>query len=276
MTGYWAGRATDYTVDTVLNNIQTSSNWYLFRFTQSGDTFKVAEEFDCGAHVTGSATVDYTPGTTRGLIYRNRMDGGGTRPARGGTSKAAGGGCAMTFDRWYSIRGVIDSYLPADFSTKPTLASLTPLPAEKDPVHATDFPSGAEDTDGDGIPGTSFSISGLVTGVRNSAQRDWREYATADAAPVAAAALQVAIPAQYDLQESVLRVTQCGNNCPLIAAGANASQKVFGRLTLAFLGKTYSDRVKQVVTGAPRQNIDADLATCANIRLLLPHDPSHP
>jgi hypothetical protein len=112
VSGYWAGRATDYARDTILGGIQTSSNWYLFRFEQTGDVFRIVEHLDCGVHVTGSATVDSTPGTMRGLLYANRMDGGGARAARNGTSKASAEGCAMTFDRWYSVRGVTNTFLP--------------------------------------------------------------------------------------------------------------------------------------------------------------------
>ncbi|MGH7296171.1 MAG: hypothetical protein ACRELB_14615, partial [Polyangiaceae bacterium] len=61
MTGYWAVSETDYTCDDVFHQPQTSSNWYLYHLTQTGDDFTVDAELDCGVHVTGSVTVDYTP-----------------------------------------------------------------------------------------------------------------------------------------------------------------------------------------------------------------------
>jgi hypothetical protein len=273
MTGYWASRETNYTRDAIVSSVQTSSNWFLFRFEQKGDDFHVVESLDCGVHVTGTVTVDSTPGTLRSSLYANRMDGGGSRRARRGTSKTTGAGCEMTLERWYKVRGVTDAYLPANFDTRPTLASLTPLPVVNDPVNATGNPEGTEDPDGDGIPGTSYRITGFVSGTRNSAQRDWKEYATAPGAPAPSGALVFSIPGAFELEESVLRVTDCGGTCGLIASAARSAQDIPGRLALSFIGRTLgTPRVDAVVAGTPRANIDDDLSTCANIRQLLPHE----
>ena len=70
-------------------------------------------------------------------------------------------------------------------------------------MNGMENPPGTEDPDGDGIPGVAFALTGIVSGTRNSAQRDWREYATT--APALAGALTLAVPASYDLQESVIR-----------------------------------------------------------------------
>lgn len=273
--GYWAARATDYTRDAILGAVQTSSNWYLFRFEQRGGALSVAEELDCGVHVTGSETVDSTPGTMRGVLYLNRMDGGGSRPARGGASNAAPGGCSIALDRWYSIRGAAEALLPGDFLAKPPLASLPPLPSVADPVAGHDEPAGATDPDGDGIPGVAFALTGIVSGTRNSAQRDWREYASA--APAIAGALAFTVPGRFDLEEHVLRVTGCGSGCALGAAGAMAAQDVSGYLAFAFIGRELGGvRTSQVVARKPREDLDADLTTCARVRRMLPHDPSKP
>jgi hypothetical protein len=277
MTGYWAARETHYERDSIVGSVQTSSNWFLFRFTQTGDTFEVAESLDCGIHVTGTATVDYTPASLRAILYLNRMDAQGTHGPRKGTSKAGDGGCDLSLDRWYNIRGGTDDLLPADFSTLPALTTLPPLPSVTDPVTSTDFPSGTTDPDGDGIPGTAFAITGFVTGTRNSVQRDWKEYATPAGASVPAAALTFAVPGGFDLQESVLRVTDCGGSCALLESLAHVAGDLPGRIAFSFIGKTYgSSRVAAVVAGVPRQDVNLDLTTCANVRLLLPHDPSLP
>lgn len=105
MTGYWAVSETDYTCDDVFHQPQTSSNWYLYHLVQTGNDFHVDEELDCGVHVTGSATVDYTPPSMDAILYLNSMDGSGSHPARHGTSQATAGGCAVTLDRWYKIAG---------------------------------------------------------------------------------------------------------------------------------------------------------------------------
>jgi hypothetical protein len=184
------------------------------------------------------------------------MDGQGGRPARRGTSKVAGAGCAMTLERWYKVRGVTGAFLPGDFASRPALSTLPPLPKTDDPVNGTTVPEGTEDPDGDGIPGVSYRITGFVSGVRNAAQRDWKEYATT-------------------VDQTVLRVTECDTTCALIASGARSAQDKPGTLTMSFIGKTFgSPRVAAVVAGVPRANVDDDLSTCANVRLLLPHEAS--
>ncbi|MDF2691662.1 MAG: hypothetical protein K0S65_45 [Labilithrix sp.] len=273
MTGYWASRETNYTRDAIVGSVQTSSNWFLFRFEQTGDEFHVAESLDCGVHVTGTVTVDSTPGTLRSSLHANRMDGVGGRRARRGTSKSIGDGCEMSLERWYKVRGVTDAFLPTDFEARPTLASLPKLPVVDDPVNATGNPPGTEDPDGDSIPGTSYRITGFVSGTRNAAQRDWKEYATAPGAPAPAGALVFGIPGAFELEESVLRVTDCGNTCGLIASSARSAQDIPGRLTLSYIGRSLgTPRVDAVVAGPPRANVDTDLTTCANVRLLLPHE----
>lgn len=273
MSGYWATRETNYTRDAVIGSIQTSSNWFLFRFEQTGEDFHVVESLDCGVHVTGTVTVDSTSDTLRSSLYANRMDGVGARRARRGRSRASDGGCEISLERWYKVRGVIDDFLPVDFEVAPPLASLPPLPKVDDPVRGTGTPPGATDPDGDGVPGTSYRITGFVSGIRNSAQRDWKEYATRPGAPAPAAALSFAIPGAFDLEESVLRVTDCGSTCGLMAAGARAESAIPGRLSLSFIGRALDGpRVAAVVEGPPRSSLDVDLATCANVRSLLPHE----
>jgi hypothetical protein len=285
MTGYWAERETDYSRDAVVGHPQANSNWHLFRFEQTGSDFTVAEVIDCGVHVSGSATVDFTPGSLRGLIYLNRMDGsagvdadhGVTRPARRGTSKASGSGCAISFERWYLHRGLDPSYLPADFSTHALLPSLPDLPKSNDPVHDTSWPKGATDPDGDGIPGAAYQVTGVVSGVRNAVERQWREYGTPVGQEVPARALTFVVPGAYDVQQSVLRVDHCGSACPLLASGSHVANDLPPYALFAFIGRTIgSARVASVMQKATRQDLNADLTACAKVRQMLPHDPSIP
>ncbi len=276
MSGYWAVRETDFTRDSIIGAVQSSSNWFLYRLEQTGDDFRIAESLDCGVHVTGSATVDYTPASLRVIIHRSRMDAQapGGRGPRKGTSRKSGSGCAVDLNRWYKIVGAVDSLLPTDFLAKPPppLSSLPPLPKVNDPVVGQESPAGADDPDGDQIPGVAFSVLGIAKGIRNSAQRTWKQYATLPDAPVPASSLTLEIPGGFDLQESVLRVTECGGACALVAAPARAAENLTPRMTLFFIGKTLgSPRVADVVAGAPRQDLNADLSTCAKVRLLLPH-----
>jgi cysteine-rich repeat protein len=285
MTGYWAARETNYTADNLIGAVQTSSTWMLFHFVQTGADFHVVEHLECGTHSTGSGAItDFTADALRADLYLNRMDGveegdsGVTRPARHGTSQAESGGCAFAFDRWYRIRGALESYLPTDFSTKPALSTLPPLPTVMSygPT-STEWPAGATDPDGDGIPGLAYLVGGVVMGVRNAAGREWKDFATHADAPVPAYALKFVVPDGYDDQESVLRTTQCGTGCGLVATSSHVPADLRGSLTLLFIGKTFgSSRVAPVVVSVPRQNADQDLMTCANVRALLPHDPSVP
>jgi hypothetical protein len=278
LTGYWAVSETDYTCDDIFHQPQTSSDWRLYHLVQTGTDFHVDQALDCGVHVTGSATVDYAPASLSAIMYLNAMDGTGSHPARAGTSQATAGGCAVTLDRWYDIRGATETYLPSDFSTVPLLSSLPALPSVSDPINGDDSLAavpGATDPDGDGFAGIALQITGIVTGIRDSAQRDWKEYATTGT-PVAAAALTFDVPGTFDLQENILHVSQCGTGCGLLTTGAAASTAP-GRVTFAFIGKTLgSSRVAAVVAGVPRQSVDADLVTCANVRQALPHDASAP
>lgn len=276
MTGYWAVKEKDYTCDSIFHQPQTSSNWYLYHFTQTGSDFTVDQELDCGVHVTGSATVDYTPASLKAVLYLNRMDGGGAHAARHGTSQAADGGCALTFDRWYKIRGADDSFLPADFSTLPPLSSLPALPTVSDPINGPDDAQGATDPDGNGFLGMGFQITGIVTGVRDSVQREWKQYATTTGAPVPAAAVQLTMPGNFDLQESILHVSQCGTGCGLLTTGAAASTHP-GEITFQFIGKTLTgSRVAAMVAGVPRKDAATDLQTCQNVQQALPHDGTAP
>ncbi|HVY45028.1 MAG TPA: hypothetical protein VHB21_04075, partial [Minicystis sp.] len=166
MSGYWAARETDFTRDQVLNSVQTASTWFVYRFAQHGGEFVVAEEIHCGIKVTGSATVEYTTGTARGLMYANDMTADGPHGPRRGTFARAGDGCRFEFDRWYNVRGAAASLLPESFTTKPPLEDLPPLPSVPNPVHPPKAPlPGATDPDRDGHPGAAYLITGIVNGV---------------------------------------------------------------------------------------------------------------
>ncbi|HEY1957007.1 MAG TPA: hypothetical protein VGH28_15415 [Polyangiaceae bacterium] len=276
MTGWWISRENDAVRDAVSQNPQPASTWYLYRFSQSGGAFQVEQALHCGFHVTGNATVDCTPGSLKGLLYENDPSASGPHPRRG-TFQTSGSGCTFSFDRFYRVRGGTTALLPADFSTHTALKDLTPLPFEADPLH----PTGAhldnqEDTDGDGFPGAAFQIGGFVPGIREATQRDFKEYATAADETVAQNAIQFTVHGDWDLQESVLSVQDCGENCQLIETpGYVDNATLVPRITLRYLGSTLSSpRVAAVVVRNPGEDIDADLETCANVRLALPHDPT--
>ena len=273
MTGWWAGRETSFTRDAILSAVQTSSSYYLYRFEHygAGGDFHVAEMLHCGVEVTGSANIAYTPGTLRGLMYENRQDKAPSRAARKGTIRAVAGGCAVTLERFYNVRGADETYLPASFADGPPLTSLPKLPSVADPLTSQGPVAGATDPDGDGIPGAAYRITGIVSGVRNAAQREWKSYATRDGAPVGANAVEIVIPGDVDVEESALRITECTSGCSLLAAAAVPARDLNHRMTLHFLGKT---RAPGVVTTPLREDAARDLETCAAVRRVVPHDPS--
>jgi Domain of unknown function (DUF4215) len=285
VTGYWAEREVDWSRDAVVGALQAQSDWHLLHFTQTGDTFVVDGEIDCGLLVTGPASkVTFDTATLKGLMYINRMDGkrdpgvgGVVHAAVQGTSKEVAGGCEMTMQRHYIQRGLSDSWLPNDFNAGTPLSELQQLPSVSDPVNGTEWPQGATDPDGDGIPGAAFQVTGAVGGTRNSVQRQWRQYATVAGKPIPAHALEIEIPGDYDLQENVLRVTNCGNqtDCSLLASGSVTANDPQPYDQLKFLGRTLgSTNVSAVVTAPLRQDINDDLATCANVQKALPADSS--
>jgi hypothetical protein len=276
LTGFWAVRETTYLRDMILSSVQVSSNWYLYGIGQTGDHFSIDASLDCGVHVSGLATIDFPPKTARALIWLNSEDG--TDPARGkrtGTSTATPEGCAITLAPWYFLRGVTTAYFPESFASDVALDTLEPLPSVADPVNGNVFPAGATDPTTLGIPGAGFVISGFVPGLRYSAQRSTTSFATTHS--ITAGALQIVLPGAFNVQENVLRVTECGGACPLLTALAYPATDLPPHTTLSFIGKTIgSARVAPIVVSQPRADVDLDLETCANIQQLLPHDGTVP
>ncbi|MBS2015835.1 MAG: hypothetical protein JST00_23305 [Deltaproteobacteria bacterium] len=276
MTGYWAARESTYLRETILGGLQISSNWFFLRFQQDGEGFRVVEGLDCGILVTGSATVRYSPESLRAILHANRQEGSGSRPARRGVARAVPSGCEVSLERWYNVRGLSEDFLPPDFTTKPPLDSLRPMPTVRDPA-GSERPEGAIDPDADGYPGLAFQISGIAGGVRNALQRDYKEFATPAGASVPANAMTLVIPGAFDLQENVMRVTECGGSCSLIATLARVAKDIPAKIALSWVGRTIDGpRTRLVAPRPPGESLDADLAICANVRLLLPHDGRNP
>ena len=280
MTGYWVTRETAFTRDAVLNEIQTTSAWFIYRFSQQGNDFQVEQALNCGVRTTGSATVEATGGSLRALLYSTALGPNTPRGPRRGTFAPDGAGCALTFERWYNGRGILDTLLPADFRVKPDLDALPAIPFESNPTNPTQsdsalFAAGADDAEHDGIPGMAFRITGIAAGVRNSAQRDYKEYATLPGLPVPKNTILMTVPGAWDLQESVLRVTDCGLSCGLVSSRAFVAKDHPPRIVFRFLGKSLSGpAVSAVVKGNLGDSVEADLGTCGNVRNALPHDPS--
>lgn len=277
MTGYWIIRETDFSIDTIVSQVQTSSNWYVVKLSQVGESFEVNRAINCGIRVTGSVTVELTAAGVRGLIHENPQDSDSPRGPRRGTFTPGGTGCAFALDRNYMVRGGDPSLLPADFTTNPDLSTLPPLPSESDPENPTMTDVAlAVDTDGDGRPGVAFQISGNLTGVRNVVQRDWNEYFTLADRPIPTNAIELVAGVRFDNQENVLSVSDCpAESCSLLAAGSYPAMNLQDRVTFLYLGKDLTDpRVSRIIETELKTNVDGDLRTCENAYGALPHDAS--
>ncbi len=279
MTGFWIVRQTDFSIDEVVSQVQTSSNFYVFQLSQGGDVFHVERALNCGVKVTGTANADLSEGSVRGLIWLNPQDKDTPAPRlpRQGTFAAAGDTCSFALDRNYMVRGANPRLLPADFKAKPELDTLPPLPHEDKP----DEPTGANladatDEDGDGHPGILYRVSGNASGNRSVAQRDWNEYSTSPDAPIPARAIEFVAVSTFDGQENILFVSQCPRvGCGLLLAGSHPAPNLPGRATFRYLGKALDEpRVSRVVLAPLKEDIEQDLLTCANAQAALPHDPS--
>lgn len=275
LAGYWILRQTSFSRDDVLSQIQTASNWYVLEITQTGDSFTVERSIFCGIHVSGSATVDLTEGGQRGLLWLNSMGRENVRGGLAGAAAETAGGCSLETSRLYFVRGGAETLLPDDFSRKPALADLAPLPYEEDPEQPTGAHlDGALDVDGDGLPGVAFLLSGNANGLRNVVQRDWLEYTTPLDGPIAAHSIEFSARAVFDNEENVLVVSKCpALGCGILTAGSVPVANAKNRVVFRYLGRDLAEpRVTRIVEGALREDQDRDLATCANVRAALPHD----
>jgi len=281
MTGYWMSRETDFSIDDVVSQVQTSTNWYIYKFLQTGSTFVVENSLFCGVQVSGSVDVALSDGGVRGMLYRNPQNGIGPQPQRTGRFEVRGDGCAFSMDRVYAVRGAEERFLPTTYVPPPPLPSLPPLPFEDNPEHDPSRPfgqntAGATDDDGDGQPGLVFVLSGILTGRRNVAQRDWKEFFYDPKFPIRQNSIEFVTRGTFDNQESVLHVSDCpALGCGLLTGYSRPAQNLNHRATFRYLGKDLSDaRVAAVVKGELRKDRDRDFETCANVRAGLPHDRS--
>ena len=95
--------------------------------------------------------------------------------------------------------------------------------------------------------------------------------------------IQFTVHGDWDLEESVLSAHDCGESpadggegvCPLVVTPGHPDQATIpARITMRYLGSSLeSDRVAGVVVRNPGEDVNADLQTCANVRIALPHDP---
>lgn len=229
MTGIWLARQT--TRSEALLAGQFANNWYYLEYAQNGADVVVTKHANCGLEVQGSATVKVSRATADALLAHNSQVGRKGKMYKDGT-----GQCHFEMERWWSARGVDE----ARFAPTPrnSLLSLAQV-AAADPLPVPARPDGAEDWENDGKLGMAVQISGILSGVRNTVQRDYAEWFTDSQHPV--------LPARDWAQDLDVRVTFVGEEVlfdptsGLLAQLAQPDAAARHRVTLRFLGRSATD-----------------------------------
>lgn len=225
--GVWA--AHQLTVSEAIGIAATSNNWYYLELTQSGGEVVITEEYDCGIQIESPATVTITRQTLEAQLSHNKQIG------RKASIAKVDGKCVFEAERFWSIRGAIEErFLPA---TRNSTESIAQMAAAK-PLPTMEQTDGAIDTEGDGELGIAFQVTGIATGTRNSVQRDWTSWYTADGFEITPShdwLDLLVIRADFDNEESVLQATSA-----LVASPSTPSASAKHELRLMFLGRDRS------------------------------------
>lgn len=250
--GIWIGQ--QLTVSEALTLPQTSNNWYYLEFKQSGTEVQVSKHFDCGIEVRGSATVTLSRATLQALLTHNVQIG------RKATVTKGGNNCTFDGARFWSVRGGDEMrFLPN--ATRDATESIDQAAAAK-PLPTSTKTDGAVDLENDGKLGVAFQVSGIITGTRNSVQRDWTRWFTEPGFEIAASKTwedDLEIRADFDNEESILDPTS-----GLLVSGSMPRAGAKHVMRLRFLGRDASDpRVSAIVKAS-------DAETCFAIQDALP------
>lgn len=251
-TGLWIARQN--TESLVGPLAQYANAWYLFEFEQDGEELVVKHHIDCGVEVRGSVFVQLAPETARALMQHNRQAG-----RKGTLKKQSDGTCAFELERFWSVRGLDEAtYVPSPRNTDKSIAEV----AASIPLPPADKPELTEDWDEDGQPGVKWEVSGITTGARHSAQRDWTRYFTSEGYAIEARAdwpKDLIVRAEFSNEEVVYAADE-----PSLRQLSMPNAAAQHTLTLRFLGRTRSDARAKAVLKAD------DFDTCKAIQAALP------
>jgi hypothetical protein len=157
------------------------------------------------------------------------------------------------------VRGVNEcKYLPKPRNQQLSIQQVSkamPLPPKNEPQLTQDW-------DQDGHPGIKWNVSGIATGKRHSAQRDWTRWFSAN---------DYDIQAKEDWDEDLLLRAEFSNeeviyeaDNPTLEQLSTPDATAKHTLTLRFLGRSSDDaRAKAIVK-------DDDFQTCLAIQKALP------
>jgi hypothetical protein len=235
-TGIWIAKQA--TVSEALGIAATSNNWYYLEFRQSGTNVEVSKHYDCGIEVTGVVSVTLSKGTLEALLSHNVQTG------RKGTLLRDGSNCKFEAARFWSIRGADEArFLPN--AARDSEDSI-PQSAMSKPLPTTSNTDGAVDIENDGKLGVAYQVSGIVSGTRNSVQRDWTKWFTEPGFEIPANTdwkSELVVRADFDNEENILDPA----SGPL-ASGSTPRRGAKHILRLRFLGRDASDpRVAPIV-----------------------------
>jgi hypothetical protein len=233
--GIWIAK--QVTVSEALGLPQSSNNWYFLELAQSGTEVRVSRHFDCGIEVAGSATVTLSRASLQALTMLNPQVG------RTGTVTKQAERCAFELERFWSIRGAEARFLPNGM--RDVLVDIADLALEN-PLPAPGRTEGAIDVEMDGKPGVAVQVSGIISGTRNSVQRDWTHWFTEpgfEITPSTDWPDELRIRADFDNEESIL-----DPRSGLLVSNSTPRASAKHIVRLRFLGRDASDpRAARVV-----------------------------
>jgi hypothetical protein len=222
-------------VTDALGQLQVAHDYIYYEIEQKGAAFTIRKGILCGVDAIGqgalAVTVDFHatwPSVMSKVNYKGRA----------GSSAPTSGGCNVAFNKWYTTRGATLPYYLEPSTTLPTAAQ-----------QATGSTPGWEDWDGDGNPGITGVISGVVNGKIFVAPRLWESVS----ATVPDVSTAFKVPVQWDQEQNVMAY----DGSPLLASSAarssNASLQFaqFARLTKAQATGDDATLCKSIVALAP-------------------------
>jgi hypothetical protein len=184
LSGSWL--VTERMTSSGLGAEQIINAWFYFELVQEGSEITVAKSVACGSRVRGldpfPVSMDDTaawPSYMRHTSYEGRR----------GSSKKAGSGCNVTFEKDAYVRGAtVETY--RDLSV--------PLPTIDQQASGSE--PGWEDWEGDGEPGITIRVNGSASGTLYLASRTWTSYAGS----IAASADTFNLPIDWAQERSTL------------------------------------------------------------------------
>jgi hypothetical protein len=233
MSGRWL--STSHLVADALGEPQYTHYYNYFEIEQQGTAFTIKKGLLCDADSVG---VGDFAATSKFVGARESVAKHVNYAGQQGTSAMAAGGCKVDFDKWYTVRGAtVPHYLD------PTV----PLPTVEQ--QASGSTPGWEDWDGDGNPGITGIVSGIVSGKIFAAPRLW----TQSTGTVSDTKSLIKLSTQWNTEQNMLSY----DGTPLLGSEAVRAADA----TLHFT---------QMARLAANQATGDDLAICKSILELAP------